>query len=219
MKSRSDLWLALLQECGELCSVSTTHDVNTVVRRVQSEGEQFFTLALPQFAKDLERALENGVILSDHFRGFRRGEVRVQVTHLDGSLSKVKKWHSGTPLFLGGFLDLIFDAQPEVTWDEYNELINAHENSQSPDYHPFMPRLRDPETDDEEVRMADAIRSIRQLALLFAKERSMCSEDKVDAAIQSYVDVDKELDRPFCGRRTMREFYSRVSATQRGSLI
>lgn len=89
MKDLMMLWKQLAEELGEQCGVSTALDVKTVEGRVKSQGWSFMTITLPDFGKDLERALAEQTVSSTSFVGFRRkGE---------------------TPQFLGGFLDLIFD--------------------------------------------------------------------------------------------------------------
>jgi hypothetical protein len=81
----------LLEELGSRCGVSTTRDLKTIARRVEGEGESFLTITLPQFCKDLEKGLEQGWVSDDMWIGFRRT-------------------HAGLPLFLGGFLRLIFNS-------------------------------------------------------------------------------------------------------------
>jgi len=89
VKSLMMLWTELAKELGEQCGVSTSADVSAVSRRIKDQGWSYMTIGLPQFAKDLERSLAVEEVLPGHFAGYRRrGE---------------------TPVFLGGFLDLIFD--------------------------------------------------------------------------------------------------------------
>jgi len=68
------------------------------VARVQSEGLSFLTITLPTFGKDLEKGLSQGYVGLDQFSGFRR--------------------RGGTPVFLGGFLDLVFERSTGVILDE-----------------------------------------------------------------------------------------------------
>jgi len=95
------LWSVLLEEFGERCCTSTIRDRQTAAERFDHEGVSFLTITLPAFAKELEKALEEGKVDHDHFPGFRR--------------------RGGLPLFLGGFLDRVFDRgtgcllqQPDV---------------------------------------------------------------------------------------------------------
>lgn len=92
MKSRSDLWLRALNELGAQCSVNTTHDAETLVRRATQEGSSFLTTTLPRFGKDFERSLADGCIPTDAFTGFKRDR--------EGRI----------PLFLSGFVDLALNG-------------------------------------------------------------------------------------------------------------
>jgi len=62
--------------------------------RVEEEGWSFMTITLPAFCKDFERSLEVGCVNPDLFSAFRK--------------------RGGLPLFLGGFLDRIFDRSTGV---------------------------------------------------------------------------------------------------------
>jgi len=170
VKSRSDIWLAMLVDTGMACSVSTSHDRETVMRRVKAEGDSFYTITLPTFEKDLLRSVEEGRIPSDLFRSFSRRKVR-----------KKNETVRGVPEFFGGFLDLLFTSETGVDVDGGRLLPE-----------PILRR------DDINVS-ALALKSIRQLCLLFSKEKALCSAEKIDQAIQSYVDVDKALDNPLEG--------------------
>lgn len=196
MKSRSELWLQVLEESGTRCSVSTADDLNTVVSRVESEGESFFTLTLPQFSKDLERALEDGVLHSRLFRGFARNKSRVKVTLPDGSVQR-NTVVGGVPQFLGGFLNLIFDSDWDVSYDDWNDICHAVQSSSLPHHNFFPPVLRVPRDLEEELMMAQAIMCVRQLAQLYSKEKSPCSAAKTADAFEAYESVDKELELPF----------------------
>lgn len=89
MKSLNMLWQKLAEELGEQCGVSTSADVSAVSSRIKSQGWSFMTITLPQYCKDLERGLASGGVSTTSFAGFqRKGEL---------------------PVFLGGFMDLIFD--------------------------------------------------------------------------------------------------------------
>ena len=79
----------ILADAGIWCHVSTTHDYNTIMSRVKDEGLSFLTITLPSFCDDLQKGLSQGYVSRDMFPSFRK--------------------RAGLPLFLGGFLDLIFD--------------------------------------------------------------------------------------------------------------
>jgi len=89
MKSLMLLWSVLLEEFGERCCTSTTLDLKKARSRVKHEGLSFLTITLPAFCKDFEKSLEEGKVDRDLFTGFQ--------------------WKGGLPLFLGGFLDRVFD--------------------------------------------------------------------------------------------------------------
>lgn len=92
MKSLNVFALKVLNDIGTSCSLSTTNDQNTVVRRTENEGLSFFTITLPSFCRDFERCLDLGFVDPTLFQGFSRRK-------------------SGLPRFLGGFLDLVFSSE------------------------------------------------------------------------------------------------------------
>jgi hypothetical protein len=80
----------LLQDAGRIGNTSTQRDFEEVTHRVEIEGLSFLTITLPRFAKDLQKALDEGRIAPAMFAGFsRRGQL---------------------PRFLGGLLKQIFDS-------------------------------------------------------------------------------------------------------------
>jgi len=89
MKSLMLLWRDVAQDLGDRCAASTTRDIDTVTRRVEHEGISFLTIALPDFGRDFDEAIDQGKVAHAHFAGFRR--------------------RGGLPRFLGGFLELVFD--------------------------------------------------------------------------------------------------------------
>lgn len=99
MKSLTKLWRVALDELGAMvCVKSTAFDKNTAEGRSKCEGLSFYTITLPSYCKEFERALEVGTVDPASFQSFRKR----------GSL----------PLFLGGFLDLIFDRESGSLLDE-----------------------------------------------------------------------------------------------------
>jgi hypothetical protein len=96
----------LLIETGRWCHVSTANDYKIAVRRIEKEGESFLTISLPNFAKDLEKGLEQGYVDSSLFVGFS---------------------HKGVmPRFLGDMLSLIFNSLDGSLLDEpSHEAIRA----------------------------------------------------------------------------------------------
>jgi len=89
MKSLMLLWRDVAQDMGDRCNASTTRDLDTVSRRFEHEGISFLTITLPDFGRDFDEALAEGKVAHAHFAGFRR--------------------RGGLPVFLRGFLELVFD--------------------------------------------------------------------------------------------------------------
>lgn len=89
MKSLIVLWSKLAEEFANRCHTSATMDIKTVQGRVKHEGISFLTISLPQFGKDFQKSLDQGVVDRNLFQGF--------------------SWQTGLPRFLGGFLDRVFD--------------------------------------------------------------------------------------------------------------
>jgi hypothetical protein len=192
MKSRSEIWLRALDELGAQCLVDTQRDAETLSARVAREGDSFFKVALPRMGKDFELALSHRRIPRTLFRGFSRQKLKV--TRLDADYEfpiDTVKLGGGVPKFLGNFMDLVFNADLHMTAAEF-EHASAHADLL------LVPRLRVPEFHGAltVAQMADAITAIRQLCLMFGKEKEQCSQPRVDAAYRQYVETDKELDRP-----------------------
>jgi len=140
LKSLQILWLKVASECATWCCTSALRDYQTVSERVEHEGDSFLTITLPSFGKDFERSLERGFVGHDLFAGFG--------------------WQAGLPVFLGGFLDLVFDRATGVL-------------------------LENPDI--------TAIRSIRQLTLMFGKIELPCAPHRVRAALEGYIETEQEV--------------------------
>jgi hypothetical protein len=134
------LWQEVLRELGTWCCTSTTLDLKKAERRFEHEGLSFFTITLPAFGKDLQKGLEEGKVDRSLFQGFA--------------------WKGGLPLFLGGFLDRVFDRGT-------GRLLDAP--------------------------CVDSIFALRQLTLMLAKIALPCSSERVERAIQGYIECEKEL--------------------------
>nr|QDH91206.1 MAG: RNA-dependent RNA polymerase [Leviviridae sp.] len=89
MKSLMLLYQWLLFDLGARCYTSTTMDLKKIRGRTEHEGLSFCTIALPDFGKAFERALDRGYVDRQDFPGFA--------------------WRSGLPRFLSGFLCQVFD--------------------------------------------------------------------------------------------------------------
>ena len=101
MKSLMCLLREVLLDRGTWCRVSTCFDLKKIEARVKEEGLSFLTITLPNFGKELEKALDQGFVDRHLFTGFARSK-------RGGEL----------PLFLGGFLGLIFDDSSGRLLDE-----------------------------------------------------------------------------------------------------
>jgi len=88
MKSLLKLHLTVLADAGALCHVDTTLDAKYIESRYEHEGDTFLTITLPTLAKDLERALADGVWPSTNSRFQKR---------------------TGLPVLFRGFLTRVFD--------------------------------------------------------------------------------------------------------------
>ena len=93
MKSLLKLHLTILTDVGMLCHVDTTRDAESLTRRYEHEGDPFLTITLPTLAKDLERALSDGVWPDTNPRFDRR---------------------SGLPVLFQGFLIRVFDDKGQL---------------------------------------------------------------------------------------------------------
>jgi len=108
MKSLVDLWCNSAEELAEWCHTCTTSDIKTVRRRVEHEGFSFLTIALPDFCKAFERALDEGRIDPQDFRWSTR-------------LKRGSSPNPGMiPVFLQGFMRQVFDEVSGTIHDEPN---------------------------------------------------------------------------------------------------
>lgn len=215
MIDRGTLWAAALEDLGSRCSVDTTRDAEYVAERIAREGESFLTISLPQFGKDFERSLEDLAISHTLFAGFGRRSRRLN------SLDDFDRleFRGGIPKFLQGFVSLVFDDSYDVTREELRNLSeivkrtndtrrassfngsNMEGVSASPIYvQDLLPPLAIPasgKTDEELAKMADAIAAVRQLCLMFGKEKGSYTPELVDAAVAEFKRTDEELIDPF----------------------
>lgn len=188
MKSRSEIWLCALEELGAQCSVSTQRDAVTLAQRAEREGDSFFKVTLPRFAKDFELSLAHRRIPPLLFKGFARNTFTVNIVNNRGSQVNHLKLKCGVPKFLGGFLDLVFASEMQVKLAEYD----VYHHTPAADLLHCPPLINEADY----MRQADAVAAIRQLCLMFGKEKEHCSDSVVEAAYGSFMETDKELDRP-----------------------
>ncbi len=105
MKSLMTLWREVAVDYATICRTDVAHDYNKLVSRVNSEGVSFLTLTLPAFGRCFDQALEQGSVDDSQFPGFQR--------------------RGGLPLFLGGFLRRIFDADGVLLHEPCVDSISA----------------------------------------------------------------------------------------------
>lgn len=98
MKSPMLLWKLIAEESAIRCHTSATMDIKTVQGRLNKEGFSFLSITLPQFGKDFQKALDQGVVSHAMFQGFSR--------------------HGCLPRFLGGFTERVFNRDAGVLLDD-----------------------------------------------------------------------------------------------------
>lgn len=97
MKSLTGLWISVTRECAEISGVCADQDISHALARFKDEGLSFFTITLPSFGSDFDKALSVGMVDSSLFIGFGR--------------------KGGLPRFLSGFLRRIFVPSTGVLLD------------------------------------------------------------------------------------------------------
>ncbi len=218
MKNRFELWQVALEELGARCSVSTAGDVNTVVARMKHEGDAFFDITLPKFGKDFERALAHSGVTEGLFVGWKRGRVEdpegfnsvvfdpeFNATSNDllernapkdaeifpaSERSLFRRWDPSTgrdagtvvtrqlPEFLGGFFRVVFHPNTGLL---IHTPAPSEDDAFDPDHvHPF-------------TRQVEAVHAIRQLTLMFGKVEQKCSEARNQAAVDQFVETDRQI--------------------------
>lgn len=91
MKSLLQLWKTMADELAIWCNTCATKDYQTVLRRTEDEGISFLTITMANFATDFQKSLAQGFVADDSFPGFQK--------------------RAGLPMFLSGFLQLVFSTQ------------------------------------------------------------------------------------------------------------
>lgn len=105
MKSLLLLHHAIVQDMGDLLGVDPTRDLETIKSRFQKEGDGFLTITLPDLEQAVLTALETG--------------------RLDPNSTPSFRWRAGLPVFLRGFLDLVFLPGGEVRSDPSADAVYA----------------------------------------------------------------------------------------------
>lgn len=199
MKSRSEVWLKALEDFGDLCSVSTHRDAETVRSRIAAEGSSFFTMTLPIYGKEFERTLATRRIPRESYVGWRRQKVSISA---EGRRSTSRPL--GPPSFLGGFQNLLFYKPEGLCLPWYSDPSEYPDDELAAE-----PSLKFDRGEDGSVlcfehtadcwcieRAANAVTAIRQLTLMFAKEKNLCSTQRQADAVLQYKATDEELDYP-----------------------
>jgi len=107
MNSLITLLLKVLEESSTLCGINTDQDRKTILARVESEGSSFTTITLPSMVKDLYKAVDQKRITPDLFAPFKRAR------------------GSEVPIFLGGFMELIFHLDGRIRDDASVDAFRA----------------------------------------------------------------------------------------------
>jgi hypothetical protein len=107
MKSTSKVLLLLLQDAAAKCStVMQMKDYITICNRLSHEGLSFVTITLPDFLKDFMLCLEEGMVTSDRFVGWKKRQC--------------------LPAFLSGFTSLVFCSKTgRILQDENIHAIQS----------------------------------------------------------------------------------------------
>jgi hypothetical protein len=157
MKRLMSLLQYVLDESGTWCRTSTDRDLKTIMARVENEGDEFLTITLPQFGKDFEKSLDQGKVDPSLFLSFKKkGEL---------------------PVFLGGFLDHVFDRETGVLRDPFSTLNFMQAEMLADEYSVFL----------------NSIRAIRQITLMFGKINEPCSPSRERRAILNYLLCEEEI--------------------------
>lgn len=172
MKSRLELWTNVLADASAQCHVTQAHrSLETAAMRLDHEGDGFFTIALPAFGKAFEKALGQGFIDESMFVGWSKNRFLPGISPDGQDDDSRETRRTGTPKFLGEFIDFVFD--------------------------PFTGVIRTPEhgnmvTPDVESQ-ADYVWAVRQLTLLFGKVKQDCGPERNSQAYSAYVRTDQEI--------------------------
>lgn len=103
MKSPITLLVHIIRESGDICSVDTTKDIETVLRRVEQHGWTYLASTLPTFEASLVQALDRSEVTPDLFLEFKKRQK--------------------LPVFLGGFMEMLFDRETGVIRDDIDSEV------------------------------------------------------------------------------------------------
>lgn len=204
MKRLMLLMQVILQECGIRCGISTDRDWKTITKRVENEGLEFLTLTLPAFCSEFELALKEGQSYPSNWSFGCQG---------------------GTPKFLGGFLDLIFDRDTGRLVEDLvlQRCIQKYypEYSASSAFISIERALTEFPSAFEEYaewysentdRILEAVAGVRQITRLFSKIEIEAASSRIDQTFEQFLDCEKELAASE-GRRVI-DIFSRLPIPQ-----
>nr|QDH87290.1 MAG: RNA-dependent RNA polymerase [Leviviridae sp.] len=100
MKNLTSLWSCTAKELAVRCCTSPLLDIKTVEQRVKHEGISFLAITLADYGKVIQKWLDHGLVAPWDATSFRKHRL------------------TGFPLFLGGFLERVFDPTSGVLLDE-----------------------------------------------------------------------------------------------------
>jgi len=173
MKSLIDLWRVVAGEMATWCYTSADLDCKKLEVRVEKEGISFLTITLPGFGSDFDKCLAHEAVTSLDFPGFARKS---------GPL----------PLFLGGFLELIFDSRSGALLDEPNIDAIFAVRQLTRLYSKILLRCSD---DREQEAMRRFIECEHELATVDESFPVEVREDFMRISQLVFADVFSEMDR------------------------
>lgn len=210
MIDRSELWRAVHEDLVDKCAAtapqaaheaglvtwfhsSVSKDIETVLRRVEHEGDSFFQLTLPAFGKEFLEALDRGCLLpGSSFQGWKRAPYG-HATQLGVG---------GGPAFLKWALQVVFpnghicSAESNVvhpcTRGGSGKEASIPSSDLDPNRNYFSTWQRSWERYDDDWA-AECVHAVLQLTRLFSKEESRASTARNQAALDAYVSTDEEL--------------------------
>jgi hypothetical protein len=151
-----------------VADVSDYRDLKTIRSRTEKEGISFLTITLPQFCKDFERSLANGVIDSSAFKSFKK--VGAIPALLQGMLSQLFSVENGRILHEQKETTTSGSCADSATSGEANESRDTVVSSSG--------------------NISDIVESVRQICLTFSKVEIECTPSRVQLALARYVSIE-----------------------------
>lgn len=161
MKRQQQLLRAVLFESAEWLEIDPTRDWKTIQKRVEGEGNGFLSITMPAMHDALLTSIAAG-----HWIPNRLWKELTVTSRDAGTLYR-------GPVFLRGFLDLIFDF--EVVGSPLKDIANEF-------------GLKYP----NDIR-STALMLVRQILLLNSKVKALPSQTRSDAAIEGFFETENDL--------------------------